>query len=92
MQSGILTDIRNFLKGGKTRTKPLKPGKMLEKPNGFSENFWDGLKDLEARIPPPDVETQPAYQPSFRKTSRLEHDVAAGGGVIKGIDGSKRPR
>ncbi|MCE6966965.1 RadC family protein, partial [Cereibacter sphaeroides] len=50
-----------------------------------------GLRDLEARVPPSDAATEPAYAPSFRMTDRLKPDVAAGGGLIRDETGAARP-
>ncbi|MEO0667571.1 MAG: DNA repair protein RadC [Pseudomonadota bacterium] len=88
---GLLTDIKQVLYDPHRRPPKKRPPTTVSKPKGFSENAWEGLKDLDARSPPAHVATQPAYQPSFRKTDRLSKDVAAGGGIIKDKDGSKRP-
>jgi DNA repair protein RadC len=58
---------------------------------GFSEEAMRGLDDLEARIPPADAVLTPAFTRSFRQTDRLSPDVAAGGGLVTGKDGTKRP-
>ncbi len=58
---------------------------------GFSEDAMRGLEDLDARLPPPGASTKPAFTRSFRKTDRLSKDMAAGGGLITGKDGEKRP-
>jgi DNA repair protein RadC len=58
---------------------------------GFSEDAVRGLEELDARLPPPDVETRPAFEPKFRMTGRLKADVAAGGGLVRGDDGQMRP-
>lgn len=58
---------------------------------GFSEKAEKGLADLDARLPPPDVETQPAYEKPFKANRRLGADVAAGGGLLVNPDGSMRP-
>lgn len=50
-----------------------------------------GLDDLDARIPPLDATTEPAYAPSFRMTDRLKPEVAAGGGLISDANGVARP-
>ena len=59
--------------------------------NGFSEAAMQGLKDLDARLPPPDAQTQPAFVKGFQHTARLSSEHAAGGGLVKGPDGSARP-
>ena len=58
---------------------------------GFSEEAMRGLDDLEARIPPADAVLMPAFARSFRQTDRLSPDAAAGGGLVTGKDGTKRP-
>ncbi len=50
-----------------------------------------GLADLEARIPPADAMTEPAFSPSFRMTDRLRADAAAGGGLVRDAGGTARP-
>ncbi|MFV0335673.1 MAG: RadC family protein [Tropicimonas sp.] len=50
-----------------------------------------GLDDLDARLPPPGVETRPASAPRFRQTDRLSPEAAAGGGLVAGDDGQARP-
>ncbi|WP_405402145.1 DNA repair protein RadC [Paracoccus sp. Ld10] len=66
-------------------------GHVDSSPRGFSEEALKGLADLEARLPPPDAITAPAYSRSFRMTDRLKPDAAAGGGLITGSDGTARP-
>ncbi|MEM6942271.1 MAG: DNA repair protein RadC [Pseudomonadota bacterium] len=61
------------------------------KPAGFSEEALKKLKECEARQPPPGVETFPAAAPRFVRTERLNPEVAAGGGLLTGPDGAKRP-
>lgn len=58
---------------------------------GFSEQALRGLDDLDARIPPPDAVTEPAFSPSFRMTDRLRPDAAAGGGLVRDETGAARP-
>lgn len=58
---------------------------------GFSEASLRGLDDLDARLPPPDVATEPAFAPSFRMTDRLRPDAAAGGGLVRDSSGAARP-
>lgn len=50
---------------------------------GFSEAALKGLAELEARSPPPDVATEPAYARAFRMTDRLRADASAGGGLVR---------
>ncbi|WP_299771191.1 DNA repair protein RadC [uncultured Tateyamaria sp.] len=91
MRLGMWTDIKDALGNGAKQKLPRKRLGDVTAPRGFSDNAWEGLKELDARTPPPGVETEPAYQSSFRKTDRLGKDVAAGGGIIIDKDGSKRP-
>jgi len=58
---------------------------------GFSDEALRGLNDLEARIPPPDAVTAPAYKRKFRQTDRLSEAAAAGGGLITDEKGAVRP-
>lgn len=58
---------------------------------GFSEAALKGLDDLDARLPPPDIETEPAFTPGFRMTDRLKPDAAAGGGLLRDATGAARP-
>ncbi|MDU9006073.1 RadC family protein [Sedimentitalea todarodis] len=50
-----------------------------------------GLADLDARIPPPDAITQPAFSPSYKARGRLSADASAGGGLVTDQHGNKRP-
>ena len=59
--------------------------------SGFGEDALQGLKDLDARTPPPGVETQPAYPPAYVHRDRLDPKHAAGGGLITDDQGNKRP-
>lgn len=61
------------------------------RPFGFSEASLRGLDDLDARLPPPDALTEPAFAPSFRMTDRLRPDAAAGGGLVRDTSGAARP-
>lgn len=63
----------------------------VRSPGGFSEEALKGLADLEARMPPPEAVTEPAFTRSFRMTDRLKPDAAAGGGLMTGTDGTARP-
>jgi len=58
---------------------------------GFSDEALRGLDDLEARIPPPEAVTAPAYKRKFRPTDRLSEAAAAGGGLITDEKGAVRP-
>lgn len=58
---------------------------------GFSEEALEGLADLDARIPPPDVEVRPAFSPGYRQSDRLSPDVTAGGGLTRDEAGAARP-
>lgn len=59
--------------------------------DGFSEEALKGLAELEARLPPADAATEPAFQASFRMTDRLKPDAAAGGGLLRDRSGVERP-
>jgi len=59
--------------------------------NGFSEAAMRGLLDLEARIPPPDAKPFPASAMSFKRTSRLSNENAAGGGLLTDDNGNAVP-
>ena len=48
----------------------------VRSPGGFSEEALKGLADLEARMPPPEAVTEPAFTRSFRMTDRLKPDAA----------------
>ena len=54
-----------------------------------------GLDDLDARLPPPGVETAPACDgratAPHERNPRLAPDAAAGGGLVRGADGVARP-
>lgn len=65
--------------------------RTVRPPDGFSEEALKGLADLEARLPPADALTEPAFQPSFRMTDRLRPDAAAGGGLLRDSSGAARP-
>lgn len=60
-------------------------------PTGFSEDAMRGLADLDARTPPPGVETRPAFSSSFRHTQRLSNEASAGGSLVADGDGNKIP-
>ncbi|WP_223424627.1 RadC family protein [Tateyamaria pelophila] len=91
MQFGLWTDIKQVLSSGSKRRSPLRAARPAKKPSGFSDGAWESFKDLEARMPPPDAKTKPAYQPKFQKAARLSDKVTAGGGLITDKDGAKRP-
>nr|WP_254443656.1 DNA repair protein RadC [Ruegeria atlantica] len=88
MKSQLLGRLKDVIAGD-----PKKFGKLvkIDGLNGFSEDAMQGLKDLEARTPPPDAITEPAHSPSYVYRSRLSPKNAAGGGMVKGGDGAKRP-
>ena len=50
-----------------------------------------GLDDLEARLPPANARSEPAFAPTFRMTDRLRPEVAAGGGLLRDERGTARP-
>ncbi len=58
---------------------------------GFSEEAMKGLADLEARLPPPGIDTAPASPPGFRRTRRLDPEASAGGGLVRDPEGNLRP-
>lgn len=65
------------------RTAPME--------NGFSEQALKGLADLDARSPPPGVVPEPAFTRNYQRNARLNPDMAAGGGLVVGDDGERRP-
>lgn len=70
---------------------PFRPKRRRLHEDGFSEAAMRGLADLEKRIPPADAEVRPVSTASFRMTDRLRPEAAAGGGLVTGRDGQKRP-
>ena len=68
-----------------------RPAKRSRTKAGFSEDALAGLADLDARSPPPGVETRPAFEKTYQQNRRLDPSEAAGGGLIAGADGAKRP-
>ncbi|WP_254436350.1 RadC family protein [Ruegeria arenilitoris] len=88
MKSQILDQLKEVIGRDKKRF-----GKLVkyDGQNGFSEDAMQGLKDLEARTPPPEAITEPAHAPSYAYRNRLSPKNAAGGGLVKGDDGAKRP-
>lgn len=87
--------ISQFSKQARQRLTGKKPasgfGQDRTGPVGFSESAMRGLADLDARIPPPGVVTQPAYARPFKGNDRLSSEAAAGGGMVTDRDGNKRP-
>ncbi|MEJ6390773.1 RadC family protein [Gymnodinialimonas ulvae] len=57
----------------------------------LSHDALRGLEELDARTPPPDAETRPAFSPGYKVNPRLHGDHAAGGGLVSDADGAKRP-
>ncbi|MBO9432574.1 DNA repair protein RadC [Ruegeria sp. R13_0] len=88
MKSQMLDHLKQVIAGDKKRF-----GKLVkyDGQSGFSEDALQGLKDLEARTPPPDAVLEPAYAPAYVNRDRLSPKNAAGGGLVKGDDGAKRP-
>ncbi|WP_254440517.1 RadC family protein [Ruegeria arenilitoris] len=88
MKSLILENLKGVIAGDKK-----KFGKLVkyDGQNGFSEDAMKGLRDLDARTPPPDAIVEPAHSPSYVYRDRLSSKNAAGGGLIEGDDGAKRP-
>ncbi|MEJ6396045.1 DNA repair protein RadC [Gymnodinialimonas sp. 2305UL16-5] len=72
-----------FLRNRKASPKTPTPG--------LSEDALRGLKDLEARIPPPDAEPVPAYSRGYQPRARLSPEHTAGGGLVTDQDGERRP-
>ena len=75
----------------KNRNQQSSPAPTASRPQGFAEAAAAGLRDLEARIPPPDANVRPAYAPSHKKTERLSDRAAAGGGLVRDEFGNDRP-
>lgn len=68
-------------------------GSAPPRPRGFAED-QAGLRDLDARLPPPDAVTMPAAAPRVRAhpaAPRLSRDASAGGGYVTDADGTRRP-
>lgn len=88
MKSQMLVHLKQVIAGDKKRF-----GKLVkyDGQGGFSEDALQGLKDLEARTPPPDAVLEPACAPTYVNRDRLSPKNAAGGGLVKGDDGAKRP-
>ncbi len=88
MKSQIIGQLKQAIAGDRKQF-----GKLVtpDDRGGFSEDALQGLQDLEARTPPPDAVTEPAFKPSFVNRDRLSPEHAAGGGLVTGDDGAKRP-
>ncbi len=88
MKNQMLDHLKQVISGDKKRF-----GKLVkyDGQDGFSEDALQGLKDLEARTPPPDAVLEPAYAPAYVNRDRLSPKNAAGGGLVIGDDGAKRP-
>lgn len=76
-----------MINGGIAKSKRAEPPRDLD----LSNDALRGLKELEARIPPPDAEPQPACAPNFQPNARLDSENAAGGGLVIDADGTTRP-
>ena len=76
---------------GRRPEVPTYPEASTCRTSGFNEAAQRGLADLEARLPPRDVPTQPVHSPSWRQTDRLSPSESAGGGLVRHSDGSTRP-
>jgi DNA repair protein RadC len=89
----VFEHIRKSLSDDKSaaRANGKRPNGGAFRRSGFSEEALKGLEDLEARMPPPGVETKPAYSNGFKPTSRLSAQHAAGGGLLTSEDGKARP-
>lgn len=77
-------------RGPERRSRPDRAAKPAGA-SGFSEPALRGLADLEARIPPPDAVTRPAYTASYKARGRLSAEAAAGGGLVADAEGNQRP-
>lgn len=88
---GRLTDWLPDRVTGRRPEIPTYPEGRVQSQSGFNEAAQRGLADLEARIPPPDVLTQPATALRWRQTDRLAPSESAGGGMVRQADGSMRP-
>ncbi len=92
LKSSSRVTLRDRILGkslGGRRFEQAETGKKPAK--GFSEDAVRGLQELQARLPPPDVETRPAYEKSYQNRERLSEESAAGGGLLTDADGAKRP-
>ncbi len=88
MKSQMLDHLKQVIAGDKKRFCKLV---KYNEQDGFSEDALQGLKDLEARTPPPEAVLEPAYTPFHINRDRLSSKIAAGGGLVRGDDGAKRP-
>lgn len=59
--------------------------------DSLSDAALQGLLDLDARLPPPGVDTRPAFSGGYQNRTRLHSDHTAGGGLMTDADGSQRP-
>ncbi|RYH04625.1 DNA repair protein RadC [Salipiger sp. IMCC34102] len=73
-----------------TKRQPPSYRRSQSKTSGFSDSAAQGLRDLDARVPPVEAYAQ-TPQVRYARTARLRSDVAAGGGLITGADGQARP-
>ena len=74
--------------------EPARAEPGLMEPRALDPRPEDpGLADLEARLPPAGVEVRPAGDTRARHAPnrRLDPDVTAGGGMVRGPDGAARP-
>ena len=67
------------------------PERPLPRPSGLAERRQLTLADLEARSVPAGVEARPAHAPGWQQTERLSAEASAGGGLVRGADGTQRP-
>lgn len=73
-------------------SNPLpKANKCSAKTRGFSEDALRGLEELDARMPPPDADTQPAFAPFLKHTERMSKEASAGGGLVTDSNGHTVP-
>ncbi len=81
---------RSFVKSG-LRALGLGAQNQDGRADGFSEAAMRGLADLDARVPPPDAQTEPAFGSSFQWRNKLSAQSAAGGGLVKDAQGNAKP-
>jgi DNA repair protein RadC len=73
------------------RALGLRDPRVDDRPQGFSEAAMRGLADLDARLPPPEAQTQPAFGASYQWRDKLSARAAAGGGLVTDVQGNARP-
>ena len=76
---------------GEAPIPTYEPPRRRAGPGGFAEAGQDADFELDARLPPPGVETRPAWEKRYKPASRLAPSEAAGGGMVPDADGTPRP-